>query len=263
MIKKLSVIGGSGFIGSHLCKQLENSNIDFEIVDIKKSNDYPQKTIIADIRDLNSLRQSINGDVVIHLAAVHTDDIKEKSVYFETNVEGTRNILKVCDEKKIRNVIFTSSVAVYGFTHHNANEISQTKPFNFYGESKLEAEKLFANWYKNNNLNKNLIIIRPTVIFGENNRGNLFKLMQSIYLKKFIMIGSGNNIKSIGYVKNLVDFIIYSLDMKNYSIFNYVDKPDLTVFELIKTINLNFNYKFRPFLNNPAVQNPLEKIDVH
>ena len=50
----------------------------------------------------------------------------------------------------------------------------------------------------NNNLNKNLIIIRPTVIFGENNRGNLFKLMQSIYLKKFIMIGSGNNIKSIG-----------------------------------------------------------------
>lgn len=78
MIKKLSIIGGSGFIGSHLCKQLENSNIDFEIVDIKKSNDYPQKTIIADIRDLNSLRQSINGDVVIHLAAVHTDDIKEK-----------------------------------------------------------------------------------------------------------------------------------------------------------------------------------------
>ena len=251
MIKKLSVIGGSGFIGSHLCKQLENLNIDFEIVDIEKSNDYPQKTIIADIRNLNSLRQSINGDVVIHLAAVHTDDIKDKSVYFETNVEGTRNILKVCDEKKIRSVIFTSSVAVYGFTHDNANETSQTKPFNFYGESKLEAEKLFANWYKNNNLNKNLLIIRPTVIFGENNRGNLFKLMQSIYLKKFIMIGSGNNIKSIGYVKNLVDFIIYSLDMKNFSLFNYVDKPDLTVFELIKTITLHFNYKFRPFFKIP------------
>ena len=222
MIKKLSVIGGSGFIGSHLCKQLENSNIDFEIVDIKKSNDYPHKTIIADIRDLNSLRQSINGDVVIHLAAVHTDDIKEKSVYFETNVEGTRNILKVCDEKKIQSVIFTSSVAVYGFAHDNANETSQTKPFNFYGESKLEAEKLFTNWYKKNNLNKNLIIIRPTVIFGENNRGNLFKLMQSIYLKKFIMIGSGKNIKSIGYVKNLVDFIIYSLDMKNFSLIKFV-----------------------------------------
>ena len=61
--------------------------------------------------------------------------------------------------KKIRSVIFTSSVAVYGFTHDNANETSQTKPFNFYGESKLEAEKLFANWYKNNNLNKNLNFI--------------------------------------------------------------------------------------------------------
>ena len=251
MLKRLSVIGGAGFIGSHLCKQLENLNIDFEIIDLKKSNDFPQKSIVSDIRNLNSLRQSINGDVVIHLAAVHTDDIKDKSVYFETNVEGTRNILKVCNEKKIRSVIFTSSVAVYGFTHDNANETSQTKPFNFYGESKLEAEKLFANWYKNNNLNKNLIIIRPTVIFGENNRGNLFKLMQSIYLRKFIMIGSGKNIKSIGYVKNLVDFIIYCLDMKNFSLFNYVDKPDLTVFELIKTITLNFNYKFRPFFKIP------------
>ena len=78
MTKKLSIIGGSGFIGTHLCKQLETLNIDFEIVDLKVSNDYPQKTIVADIRNLNSLRQSINGDVIIHLAAIHTDDIREK-----------------------------------------------------------------------------------------------------------------------------------------------------------------------------------------
>ena len=64
--------------------------------------------------------------------------------------------------------------------------------------------------------------------------------MQSIYLKKFIMIGSGNNIKSIGYVKNLVDFIIYSLNMKKFNLFNYIF-PDLTVLELIKIITLNFN----------------------
>ena len=43
--------------------------------------------------------------------------------------------------------------------------------------------------------------------------------MESIYLKKFIMIGSGNNIKSIGYVKNLVDFIIYSLEHKKISVY--------------------------------------------
>ena len=71
--------------------------------------------------------------------------------------------------------------------------------------------------------------------------------MESIYLKKFIMIGNGNNIKSIGYVKNLVDFIIYSLNMKKFNLYNYIDKPDLTICELIKTITLSFNYKFRPF----------------
>ena len=218
---------------------------------LKKSNDFPNKSKIADIRNPNSLRQSITGDIIVHLAAIHTDDIREKRIYFETNVEGTKNILKVCDEKKIQSVIFTSSVAVYGFAHSNADETSQTNPFNYYGESKLEAEKLLRDWYEKSNLTKNLIIIRPTVIFGENNRGNLFKLMQSIYLKKFIMIGSGNNIKSIGYVKNLVDFIIYSLNMKKFSLFNYIDKPDLTVLELTKTITLNFNYKFRPFFTIP------------
>ena len=252
MNKKLSVIGGSGFIGTHLCKQLENLNIDFEIVDLEISNDIWEKTILADIRNLNSLRQSINGDIVVHLAAIHTDDINEKNIYFATNVEGTRNILKVCDEKEIKNVIFTSSVAVYGFAYsNNANESSPTKPFNYYGESKLEAERILNNWYEIDNLNRNLIIIRPTVIFGENNRGNLFKLMESIYLKKFIMIGNGNNIKSIGYVKNLVDFIIYSLNMKKFNLYNYIDKPDLTICELIKTITLSFNYKFRPFLRIP------------
>ena len=185
MTKKLSIIGGSGFIGTHLCKQLEILNIDFEIVDLKVSNYYPKKTIVADIRNLETLRKSVNGDVIIHLAAVHTDDIKERNIYFKTNVDGTSNIIKVCEEKNIHSVIFTSSVAVYGFAQPNADETSQTKPFNYYGESKLEAENLLAKWYEKNSSNKKLIIIRPTVIFGENNRGNLFKLMESIYLKKF------------------------------------------------------------------------------
>ena len=251
MTKKLSIIGGSGFIGTHLCKQLETLNIDFEIVDLKVSNDYPKKTIVADIRNLKTLRQSINGDVIIHLAAVHTDDIREKKVYFETNVDGTSNILKVCEEKNIQSVIFTSSVAVYGFAQPNADETSKTKPFNYYGESKLEAEKLLTNWYEKNSFNKKLTIIRPTVIFGENNRGNLFKLMESIYLKKFLMIGSGKNIKSIAYVKNLVDFIVFSLNLKKFQIFNYIDKPDLKLIQLIKMIKKLLNYKHNTFLKIP------------
>jgi nucleoside-diphosphate-sugar epimerase len=253
MIKKLSVIGGSGFIGTHLCKQLENLNIDFEIIDLEKSKAFPKKTIVADIRDLNSLRHSINGDFVIHLAAIHTDDISEKELYFKTNVEGTKNILKVCDEKKIKSVIFTSSVAVYGFAHPNADEKSQTKPFNYYGESKLEAEKLLTKWYEKNSFNKNLTIIRPTVIFGENNKGNLFKLMKSIYLKKFLMIGPGKNIKSIAYVRNLVDFIVFSLNFDKLQIYNYIDKPDLNINQLVNIIKKNFNLVHKPFVRLPYI----------
>ena len=253
MNKKLSIIGGSGFIGTHLCKQLETLNIDFEIVDLKVSNDYPKKTIVADIRNLKTLRQSITGDVIIHLAAVHTDDIKEKKVYFETNVDGTSNILKVCEEKNIQSVIFTSSVAVYGFARPNVDETSRTNPFNYYGESKLEAEKLLTNWYKKNSFNKKLTIIRPTVIFGENNRGNLFKLMESIYLKKFLMIGSGKNIKSIAYVRNLVDFIVFSLDFDKFQLYNYIDKPDLNIIQLVNIIKKNFDHVHKSFVRLPYI----------
>ena len=89
------------------------------------------------------------------------------------------------------------------------------------------------------------------MIFGENNRGNLFKLMESIYLKKFLMIGSGKNIKSIAYVRNLVDFIVFSLGLKKFQTFNYIDKPDLSLIQLIKIIRQHFGYKHNVFLKLP------------
>ena len=81
MVKKISIIGGSGFVGTNLSRLLASKQKDFEIIDIKVSNQFPEKCKIADIRDINSLRKAITGDIVVHLAAVHRDDVKDTTEY--------------------------------------------------------------------------------------------------------------------------------------------------------------------------------------
>ena len=73
------------------------------------------------------------------------------------------------------------------------------------------------------------------MIFGEDNRGNVYNLFKQIATKKFIMIGDGKNIKSMAYVDNVAEFIKFSLSFKkNLHIYNYIDKPDLDMNSLVK-----------------------------
>lgn len=231
--KKYTVIGGSGFVGTNLCKKFDKNGIAFEIIDIKESKQFPEKTKIVDIRDYLSLYESISGDLVINLAAVHRDDISNKDEYYSTNVDGAQNIVKVCEEKEISKIIFTSSVAVYGFTTKSESESGKTIPFNHYGKSKLMAEEIFVNWQKKLK-EHSLIIIRPTVIFGEGNRGNVYNLFNQIYRKRFFMIGSGKNKKSMAYIENVSSFIASCISNKtNFGLYNYVDEPDINMNELV------------------------------
>lgn len=232
MAKKITVIGGSGFVGTNFCRQLEIKQQDFEIIDLKMSQQFPKKCKIGDVRDIKSLQETITGDVVVNLAAVHRDDVRCKSEYHRTNVEGAGNIANVCSQKGIDKIVFMSSVAVYGFSETVTDEKGTIKPLNEYGRTKFDAEKKFRAWREDGD--KYLIIIRPTVIFGEGNRGNVFNLLNQIVSGKFLMVGSGDNKKSMAYIGNVVSFLeACVISNKNYGIFNYVDTPDLTMNELV------------------------------
>lgn len=235
MIKKITVVGGSGFVGTNLCQQLSVKHHDFEIIDIKMSRIFPDKCKIGDVRDIKSLRKNISGDVIINLAAVHRDDVSDVSEYKKTNVNGSENIAAVCLEKQIKKIVFTSSVAVYGFAKAGTDENGKINPFNQYGRSKFEAEEKLRTWQSQGN--NSLIIVRPTVIFGEGNRGNVFNLMNQIAKGKFLMIGNGENKKSIAYIGNLVAFLENCIFSKQkYAIYNYVDTPDFTMNELVSLV---------------------------
>ena len=232
MPRKITVIGGSGFVGTNLCKQLSMKQEDFEIIDVKMSNRFPDRCKIADVRNIDSLRKTITGDVVVNLAAVHRDDVRDKSSYHLTNVLGAENVASVCTEKKIHKIVFTSSVAVYGLAGPGTDETGAINPISEYGCTKFQAEERLRIW---NAVEKNsLIIVRPTVIFGEGNRGNVFNLLSHIASGKFIMVGRGENKKSMAYIGNVVAFLeaCIATDQK-YGVYNYSDTPDLTMNELV------------------------------
>ncbi len=181
---------------------------------------------------------------MIHLAAEHKDNVSPTSLYYDVNVEGTKNILKCMDDFNIKNIIFISSVAVYGLNKNNPNENDITDPFNHYGKSKFLAENVLKSWYEKSSVN-NVVIIRPSVIFGEENRGNVYNLFKQIVSKKFIMIGSGNNKKSMAYVGNVTSLIkkLSFNNKKSFEIYNYADKPDFTMNELILVIENTLGIK--------------------
>ena len=229
----ISVIGGSGFVGTNLCKHFEEKNIDFEIIDLKQSKQFTNKSKISDIRNVEELRKSITGKIVVNLAAIHLDNIIDRNEYYSTNVQGAENLVKVCEEKNIKKIIFTSSVAVYGFANPGTDENGPINPFNDYGKSKYQAELIYKKWQSRND--NSLIIVRPTVIFGEGNRGNVFNLINQIYQGYFLMISNGKNEKSLAYIKNVVLFLEQCCRFNiPLGIYNYVDSPDLDMNSFVK-----------------------------
>jgi GlcNAc-P-P-Und epimerase len=236
----ISIIGGSGFIGSSLCNLLEDSGELFEIIDKKISSSFPNRTKIADVRNPKEIENAIEGSILINLAAEHRDDVTPKSLYDEVNVEGARVVCQIAESKGINKIIFTSSVAVYGFAKIGIDETGDINYFNDYGRTKYEAEIVYKRWYERDPSNRSLIIIRPTVVFGERNRGNVYNLFKQVASGKFVMIGNGLNRKSLAYIQNVVSFLKFSLEFSNgFYLYNYVDKPDLDMNSLVDKINFS------------------------
>jgi len=239
-MKNIFIIGGSGFVGTRLIGRLINKNNSFIVSNIDKvlSLAYPQFTKIVDIRQFNQLINIHKCDALINLAAEHRDDVTPRSLYDDVNVEGARNICKVAKDKNINKIIFTSSVAVYGFAPLGTNESGKIAPFNDYGRTKWEAENIYKEWQSEDPENRTLVIVRPTVIFGERNRGNVFNLLKQISSGKFVMVGDGLNRKSMAYVENVAAFLEYSLSFRpGIHIYNYIDKPDFTMNQLVGLVN--------------------------
>ncbi len=239
---KILITGGSGFIGTRLQRQLLDAGHSVRVFDRRHSPlNLTADIVIGDVRDYDALAAAMCGcDGIIHLAAEHADNVTPAELYDEVNAGGAENVVRAMDAMGITKLLFTSSSAVYPlFVEGDPSEDTIPEPFNRYGKSKYDAENVLRNWYEKSSPGKQLIIIRPCVVFGENNRGNIYLMLEQIYKKRFLVIGDGNNLKSVSYVGNIVSFIQYAVDnlLPGNYLFNYADKPDLTTGQMIRIAN--------------------------
>lgn len=230
---KILVAGGSGFVGSRLIPQLISRGHEVRCFDLVVNPDLADLTTQGDVCDADAyLEAAQNMDAIINLAAAHRDNVRPIELYETTNVDGAKNSVKVAEHWNIDRIFFTSSVAVYGLDAGESTESDLPTPFNEYGRTKLAAEEVYRAWQKANDTT--LFIVRPCVIFGEGNRGNVYTLAKQLASGRFLSVGRGDNRKSMAYVGNVVAFIIHQLENAHgYTLMNYADKPDLTTNELV------------------------------
>ena len=231
------ILGGSGFIGTRLTTLLTEAGIPAKIGDLKLSSKYANLWTECDVRQRDTFAPLTRGvGAIFNLAAAHRDDVRPLSLYRGINIDGATELCSVARSEGIQKIVFTSSVAVYGFQPAPVDESGPFAPFNEYGKTKLEAEGVYRAW-ADEDPSRTLVIIRPAVVFGEGNRGNVFNLLHQIAADRFFMVGNGKNIKSMAYVGNVAAFLVHALSFApGTHIFNYVDGPDMDTHSLVEHI---------------------------
>ena len=255
-MQRICVIGGTGFLGTNLIQNLSHGNDKYKVFCGDLISNDSSNFLHVDVTKPESFSclSNKNIDVIINLAAVHRDDVKPISKYDEVNIQGAVNVCDLARKNNIQKIIFTSSVAIYGFAPPDTDEAGEPLYFNDYGRTKFYAEQVYKEWQLEDEKNRTLVIVRPTVIFGEGNRGNVFNLLKQIASGKFVMFGNGKNQKSMAYVKNVAAFIKFTLSFnKGLHIYNYIDKPDFDMNTLVAFVRDKIFKKNNVGLRLPSV----------
>lgn len=160
---KILVIGGAGYIGSHVVKELLENGYETWVYDNMSTgqeiNLFPEAGFIkGDILDKNALNQAMtqNFDAVIHLAAkkIISESMENPQLYAENNINGTVNILNAMIEHNVKHIVFSSTAAIYGMPEYlPVDEKHPVKPESFYGYTKAAAEDLMEWFSRSKELN--------------------------------------------------------------------------------------------------------------
>jgi nucleoside-diphosphate-sugar epimerase len=208
---KLLITGASGFVGQHLLEGIDTARFDIRVItrDINKKIPLPAgaQVVQADLNDEASLIKASAGvDVLINTAA----EVRDPAKLAETNIEGTKKLIRAIIENRIQQLIHLSSVGVVGMQYRSTpvvvDEQSHCDPKNEYERTKLESERLLKE--ASARYGFRLVILRPTNVFGESHPFNaLLNMAQHISSGKPLLQSSGAMVNYV-YVKDLTEAIL-------------------------------------------------------
>lgn len=208
------ILGGAGFIGTHLARELSGSGQYRRIMSMDiEAPRHPVPRVIYNRHDVREpIPHTFDGqfDVVYNLAAVHRTPGHPDYEYYDTNVAGATNCVAFCERNGIDTVFFTSSISVYGPSESALDEMSPLRPVSAYGRSKKLAEEIHEAWWERES-GRRLRIVRPAVVFGQGENGNFSLLARMLKRGLFIYPGRKDTRKAGGYVKELVRTMMFAL----------------------------------------------------
>tara|TARA_B110000483_G_scaffold134683_1_gene161165 strand:+ start:1081 stop:2103 length:1023 start_codon:yes stop_codon:yes gene_type:complete len=267
------IFGGCGFIGLYFAEKALDINLfdNLYLVDIREPEDSVGKLkfkklldtgkvkfLKRDVREnLNDILIEKNLTTILNFAAIHREPGHQAYEYGETNISGAKNVCDFAKFNNCKNIIFTSSIAVYGLGEHEKNESTEAKPSTPYGKSKLESEKVHLIWQKEDPDNRILSICRPGVVFGAGEKGNVTRLVKFIKKRLFFYMNNKDLKKGGLYVKELINMLIWvnknqmQKKMSNLALFNACMYPCPTIEDFAVNISKKVNHSGK-FISMPA-----------
>lgn len=270
-MKKVVLFGGTGFIGTHLVQHflLHGLAETIYLVDLNEPRAFPYTQVLeAGLKSgqivfvKHDVRKPVpagllpdHADMIFNLAAVHREPGHLPQEYFETNLAGAENVCSWASQVACRKLVFTSSISPYGPSEEKRTEVSLPAPVTPYGESKLAAEKIHTDWQAAGEGRK-LLILRPGVVFGAGEGGNVTRLVRSLVKGYFLYLGNRKTIKAAGYVKELCLVAMFGMEAIERAdlpvlLINFTMDPPPTVEEMVNAI-LNAIGKTRTPISVPA-----------
>lgn len=242
------VFGGAGFIGSHFARHLINHGLARQVIladvapmrpDFDLSNP-AIKHVTIDVR-IPSQTWALPGkvDLIANFAAVHREPGHDLHEYYETNLPGADNVCAYAEASGCQQILFTSSIAPYGPTESVKTEASIPTPASGYGGSKLAAEKIHMGWQRAG-VGRKLVIVRPGVVFGPGEGGNVTRLVRATLGRYFLYMGNRSTRKAGGYVKELTNTMVWAFgklpEQGGIFLYNFTMKQTPTVEEYVDTV---------------------------
>eukprot|EP01026_Neomeris_dumetosa_P004858 TRINITY_DN11319_c0_g1_i1.p1 TRINITY_DN11319_c0_g1~~TRINITY_DN11319_c0_g1_i1.p1 ORF type:complete len:358 (-),score=58.46 TRINITY_DN11319_c0_g1_i1:147-1220(-) len=223
---KCLVTGGAGFLGQVLVKQLLSSGkYDVTIFDIRAVEIEGTKSVIADLTNLDQVKQALTGmEIVFHCATASptSSNAANQSLMYNVNVLGTRNVIDACLHARVPKLVYTSSASVV-FDGRDLVEVDEKLPYaqnalDYYTSTKIKGEKLVleANGKGDGTYGLATVALRPSGIFGEGDPLMVPTMVQNAKKGKMkFMIGDGQNLFDFTYVGNVAQAHIQAADALN------------------------------------------------